>query len=65
MDVLEEKNYLAPAGIPTPDRPAGRLVTIMTELSRLFSLCQEHGNVTDITAQNSYGGLPLSEIIDC
>jgi hypothetical protein len=38
-NLLEEINVLLPAQIPTPDRSAGRLITIMTELSRVFSLC--------------------------
>lgn len=31
----QEKNYFAPGGIRTPDRPAHILVTILTELSLL------------------------------
>jgi len=32
----QEKDYLAPSGIRTPDRPAYILVTILTELSMLL-----------------------------
>jgi len=35
LDILEKDTYFAPDGIRTPDRPARRLVTVLTELSRL------------------------------
>jgi hypothetical protein len=35
LDSLEKKTHVAPAGIRTPDRPASRIVTVLTELSQL------------------------------
>jgi hypothetical protein len=35
LDILEKETPVAPAGIQTPDRPANRLVTVLTELSQL------------------------------
>jgi hypothetical protein len=35
LGILEKETHVAPAGIRTPDRPASKLVTVLTELSQL------------------------------
>jgi len=35
LDILGKETHVAPAGNRTPDRPASRLVTVLTELSQL------------------------------